>query len=68
MAELIQTKAVLDMILNKKSTSVGYARQMILKAKRNGKLKTYPKSLKYGSRTISLYRPDDVSDWLEGIN
>lgn len=67
MSELIQSKTVIDMILEKKKTSREYARLMIHKAKKSGKLKTYPKSLKYGSRTISLYKPNEVSDWLDGL-
>ena len=65
MTELIQTRSVVDMIITKRGCSEGYARQMIFRAVRSGKLKPYSKQLKYGTRSINLYSPQDVIAWLE---
>lgn len=65
MTDLIQTRSVVDIIIARRSCSEGYARLMVFKAVKSGKLKPYSKQLKYGSRSINLYNPTDVILWLD---
>lgn len=65
MAELLQTRSVVDMVVARRGCSEGYARLMIFRAVKSRKLKTYQKQLKYGTRSISLFDPKDVFVWLD---
>lgn len=64
MDELIQTGPVLDMIIAKENRSRGYAVQIVFRAVKNGELPVYIRKLKYGSRSINLFDPKKVSEWL----
>lgn len=65
MTELLQTRSVVDMIVSRRRCSEGYARLMIFRAVKSRKLKTYQKQLKYGTRSINLFTPNDVIVWLD---
>lgn len=67
MPELIQTKTVIDMIMAQKQTTRAYCQQMIFRAIRANKLPVYPKTLKYGSRSLNLYNPHEVVAWLQTL-
>lgn len=64
--ELLQTRSVVDMIIAKRNCSEAYARLMIFRGMKSGKLKTYHKQLKYGTRSINIFNPEDVVAWLDG--
>lgn len=66
MTQLIQSKYVVEMIVERLGKSVGYARLMIFRAIHSGDLVAYKKSLKFGSRSIALFDPKEVERWLQG--
>lgn len=67
MSELIQPRTVVDMIVNKKKCSEAYARLIIINARKSGKLRPYQKTLKYGTRSMYLYDPNEVNIWLDSL-
>lgn len=67
MTDLIQPKTALDLIIAKRGCSIGYARQMLFKAVKSGKLIPYKKRLKYGTRLMNLFNPEDVVNWIDKV-
>lgn len=53
------------MIMAQKQTTRAYCKLMIFIAIRRGLLPVYPRSLRYGTRHINLYNPDEVEKWIQ---
>lgn len=65
--ELLRRYQVVDLVLQKKKTTKGYAIQMIQTGVKNGKLIPHVNKLKQGTRSERLYDPVEITRWLETL-